>query len=60
MVEILFNSLITEFFEGSNMEELIQRMFAHVNTQVENLQIPESGFTLDNIMPFHINFHRLT
>ena len=29
-VEILFNSLMTEVFEGSNSDELIQRMFAHI------------------------------
>ena len=28
-VEMLFNSLMTEFFEGSNTDELIRRMFAH-------------------------------
>ena len=54
-----FNSLMTEFFEGSNTAEVIQRMFEHIKTQVENPQMPESGFTLDQIMHLHINFHRL-
>ena len=54
-----FNSLMTEFFEGSDISELIQRMLAHIKTQVENPRMLESGFTLDKIMHLYINFHRL-
>ena len=54
-----FNSLMTEFFEGSNSDELIERMFADIKTQVENSRMPESGFALDKIMHMYINFHRL-
>ena len=57
--EMPFNSLMTQFFEGSNIEEQIQRMFAHFKTQVENSSVPERGFTLDWIMHLHINFHKL-
>ena len=53
-----FNSLMTQFFEGSNIEEQIQRMFAHSKTQVENSSMHEE-FTLDRIMHLHINFHKL-
>ena len=31
------NSLMTEYFEGNDINELIQRMFAHTKAQVENL-----------------------
>ena len=58
-VEMPFNSLMTEFFEGSDINDLIQRMLAHIKTQVENPRMPESGFSLDKIMHLHINFHRL-
>ena len=30
-----------------------------MKTQVENPRMPESGFTLDQIMHLHINFHKL-
>ena len=59
MMEMPFNSLMTEFFEGSDINDLIQRMLAHIKTQVENPRMPESGFTLDKIMHLYINFHRL-
>ena len=54
-----FNSLMTEFFEGSDINDLIQRMLAHIKTQVENPRMPESGFSLDKIMNLYINFQRL-
>ena len=54
-----FNSLITEFFEASDINDLIQRMLAYIKTQTENPKFPESGFTLDKIIQLYINFHRL-
>ena len=58
-VEMPFNSLMTEFFQGSDANDLIQHMLAHIKTQVENPRMPESGFSLDKIMHLYINFHRL-
>ena len=58
-VEMPFNSLMTEFFEGSDINNLIQRMLAHIKTQTENPKFPESGYSLDKIMHLFINFHRL-
>ena len=49
-VEMPFNSLITEFFEANDINGLIQRMLAYINTQTENPRFPQSGFTLDKIM----------
>ena len=58
-VEMPFNSLMTEFFESDDINDLIQRMFAYIKTQAENPRMPESGFSLDKIMHLYINFHRL-
>ena len=58
-IEMPFNSLMTEFFEGSDINHLIKRMLAHIKTQTENPKFLESGFTLDKIMHLYINFHRL-
>ena len=35
-VEMTFNSLMPEFFEDSDIDGLIQRMFTHIKMQVEN------------------------
>ena len=57
--EMPFNSLMTEFLGGNDISDLIQRMLAHIKTQVENPRMPGSGFSLDKIMHLYINFHRL-
>ena len=51
--------MMTEFFGGRVVNELIQRMLAYIKTQVENPRMPESGFMLDKIMHLHINSHKL-
>ena len=48
--EMPFNSVMTEFFDGSDINDLIERMLAHIKAQTENPKFPESGFTLDKIM----------
>ena len=58
-IEMPFNSLTAEFFQGSDINDLIQRMLAHIKTQTENPKFPESGFSLDKIIHLYINFHRL-
>ena len=58
-VEMPFNSLMTEFFDTSDINDLIQRMLEYIKAQTENPKFPERGFTLDKIMQLYINFHRL-
>ena len=58
-IEMPFNSLMTEFFDVSDINDLIERMLAYIKAQTENPKFPESGFTLDKIMHLHINFHKL-
>ena len=50
---------LTEFFEVSDINDLIQPMLAYIKVQTENPKFPKSCFTLDKIMHLHINFHRL-
>ena len=58
-VKMPFSSFITELFESSYTDELIQRLFVHINTQVENSLKFEFGLKLDQIMHLHINFQKL-
>ena len=53
-MEMPFNNLMREFFEGSDINDLIQHILAHIKTQVENPQMHESGFTLDKKMHLHL------
>ena len=43
IVEKVFNSKMTEVFQGSNIEELLQNMFAYIKMQIENPKLPKSG-----------------
>ena len=58
-VEMPFNSLMTEFFEAGDINDLMQRMLAYTKAQIENTKFSECGFTLDKIMHLYINFHKL-
>ena len=58
-VKMSVNSLITGFIGGSDTEEPLLCVFLHIKTQEENPHLPVIGFTLDQIMHLHINFHKL-
>ena len=58
-IEMPFNSLMTEFFEASDINDLIERMLAYIKAQADSPKFPESGFTLDKIIHLFIQFHRL-
>jgi len=49
----MFNSKMTDVFQGSNVEDQLHRMFVHLKTQVKHPPLPKSGFTLDHIMHLH-------
>ena len=43
-VEMPFNSLMREVFEGNDTDELIQRMNAHIKMEAVNHLMPERAF----------------
>ena len=57
-VEMPFNSLMTEFFYGSDINDLTEHI-AYIKIQTENPKFPETGFSLDKIIHLYINFCRL-
>ena len=59
IVEKFFNSRKIEVHQGSDFEEILNEMFAHINTQIEHPALPRSGFTLDEVMFLDIDFHKL-
>ena len=58
-IEMPLNSLMTEFFDANDINDLIECMFAYIKAQTENPKFLESGFTLDKTMHLYINFRRL-
>ena len=41
---------MTEFFDASSINDLIERMLAYIKAQTEKPKFLESGFTLDKIV----------
>ena len=58
IVEKVFNSKMMEIFQGSDIGEILEQMFAYI-TGIENPVLPKSGFTLDSIMHLDTNIYRL-
>ena len=54
-----FNSKMTEVFQDSDIEKILETMFAYVKTQTENPALSDSEFKIDHIMHLDIDFHQL-
>ena len=58
-VSLPFNSRITEVFQGSNLNEIVNEMFAHTKTPVENPALANSRFRFDELLFLDVNFYQL-
>ena len=48
-----------EVFPGTDLNELINEMFAHMKTQVENPALVNSRFVFDQVLFLDVNFNKL-
>ena len=58
-VRLPFNSRMTDIFQCSDLNEIINEMFAHIKTQIENPALANSRFRFDEVLFLDINFHQL-
>ena len=58
-VELPFNSRTTEIFQGSDLNEIVNEMFTHMKTQIENPALRNSRFVFDEVLFLDVNFHQL-
>ena len=58
-VELPFNSRIMEIFQSSDLNEIVNEMFAHMKTQIENPALRNSRFVFDEVLFLDVNFHQL-
>ena len=54
-----FNSRMTEIFQDSDLNEIVNEMFAHMRTQIENTALANSRFVFDEVLFLYVNFHQL-
>ena len=48
-----------DIFQGSDLNEMVNEMFAHMKTQRENPALANGRFILNEILFMDINFHQL-
>ena len=58
-VEMPFNSRMTEIFQGSDLNEVVDGMLAHMKMQIENPALKNSRLVFDEVLFVDINFHQL-
>ena len=55
-VELAFNSRMTSVYQGSNLDQIVDEMIAHMKTQIENPALLNSRFRFDEVLFLDINF----
>ena len=58
-VELAFNSRMTDVHQGSDLDQIVDRMIAHMKTQIENPVLLNSRFRFYEVLFLDINFHWL-
>ena len=58
-VEKPFHSKMTEIHQGSDLNEIINEMLAHMKTQIDNPALANSRFVFDEVLFLDVNFHWL-
>ena len=54
-VDKVFNSQMTEVFQRSNLNYIIDEMFTHMRMQVENLALVNSRFVFDRVVSLDVS-----
>ena len=57
--ELAFNSKMTNVHQGSDLDQIVDEMIAHMKTQIENPVLLNSRFRFDAVLFLDVNFHRL-
>ena len=59
LVELAFNSRMTNVHNLSEIEEIVDKMIAHMCEQIENPALANSRFVFDRVLYTDIDFHQL-
>ena len=57
--ELAFNSRMTNVHRGSDLDQIVDGMIAHMKTQIKNPALLNSRFRFDEVLFLDVNFHRL-
>ena len=59
LVELAFNSRMTNVYNLSDMDEIVNEMIAHIKGQIENPALLNSRFVFDELLFTNVDFHQL-
>ena len=59
LVELAFNSRMVNVYKLSDMNEIVNKMIAHMKQQIENPTLSNSRFVFDEVLHMDVDFHRL-
>ena len=59
LVELAFNSRMTNVYNLSDMDEIVNEMIAHIKGQIENAALLNSRFVFDEVLFTNVDFHQL-
>ena len=54
-----FNSRMTEIFQGSDLNEIVNVMLTHMKTQIENQALANSRFVFNEVLFLDVRFYQL-
>ena len=55
-VRLPFNGRMVDVFQGSDLNEIMEEMFTHMNTQIKTPTLANSRFIFDEVLFMDINF----
>ena len=58
VVNLAFNSLMVNVYRGSDLDQIVDRMIAHMKFQIENPALQNSRFAFDRVLRLDVNFHQ--
>ena len=58
-VRLPFNSWMMDIFQGSDLNEIMNEMFAHMKTQIGNPALANSRLIFSEVIFLDLNFHQL-
>ena len=57
LVELAFNSRMTNVYNLSDLDEIVNEMIAHMKEQIENPALLNSRFVFDEVLFTNVDFH---
>ena len=55
-VRLFFSRRMMEIFQGSDLDEIVNEILAHMKTQMKNTALRDSGFRFDEVLFLDVSY----